>query len=48
MGNLKESCLEMFDFLHDVITDINQENENWHNLFNEEYDKLRTQIEEAI
>ena len=42
----KEAILEMFDFLHDVITDIaTEESKEWFDLFNAEYEELRTNIE---
>jgi len=46
--NLKNACLEMFDFLHDVISDIaTAESEEWYKSFHEEFDTLRQKIEEA-
>ena len=40
----KDAVLEMFDFLHDVITDISGEGPEWFKTFNEEFDKLREAI----
>jgi len=45
---LKETCLEMFDFLHDVISDIaGDESEEWYRSFHDEFETLRQKIEEA-
>ena len=40
----KEKVLEMFDFLHDVITDMADESEEWFKVFNEAYDEIREGI----
>ena len=41
----KESVLEMFDFLHDVITDNVEQSKEWFETFNLEYNELRDNIE---
>ena len=43
-----EKIMGMFDFLHDVIMDINQESEEWNLSFDEEYDSCIVDIKKAL
>ena len=40
----KEKVLEMFDFLHDVITDNVEQSDDWFKTFNSEFNKIREAI----